>query len=488
MKLRPPTTLTGRLVLTAVGLIAVVGILVSLTTTLLMRNYLTGQLDEKVQDNAHRAMAFDRGRPPGDDLNPNDDGPSEEYGPVPEVGNLVAVLSDEGDGGNVVAPTDDDLRHRQALTDGELDSLGQVTADGRPHGVELQGLGGYRVVATRSTVDGVRVTLVSGLPTGDLDDAVRSMLLVQLLLTGAGVGVAAFAGDRLVRRNLRPLREVARTAHEVSELPLDTGEVGRTARVPANLTDPATEVGQVGLALNNLLGHVERSLDARHRQEQQVRQFVADASHELRTPLATIRGYAELARRSPEYDATDALAKVEEEGVRMHALVEDLLLLARLDSGRPLEDEDVDLTMLALQTVEDARVVGRDHQWSLALPDEPVQVTGDEHRLHQVLSNLLTNARRHTPAGTSVEVALARQNGSAVLSVTDDGPGIPEDLQGDVFDRFTRADASRTRDSGGAGLGLALVQAIVTAHDGSVSVESRPGHTRFTVTLPAPAH
>ena len=161
-----------------------------------------------------------------------------------------------------------------------------------------------------------------------------------------------------------------------------------------------------------------------------MRQFVADASHELRTPLATIRGYAELARRSPEYDPADALAKVEEEGVRMHALVEDLLLLARLDSGRPLEDEEVDLTMLALQTVEDARVVGRDHHWSLALPDEPVQVTGDEQRLHQVLSNLLANARRHTPAGTTVEVALARQNGHAVLSVTDDGPGHPRRAPG----------------------------------------------------------
>jgi two-component system OmpR family sensor kinase len=142
--------------------------------------------------------------------------------------------------------------------------------------------------------------------------------------------------------------------------------------------------------------------------------------------------------------------------------------------------------MLALQTVEDARVVGRDHHWALALPDEPVQVTGDEQGLHQVLSNLLANARRHTPAGTTVEVALARQNGHAVLSVTDDGPGIPAELQTDVFDRFTRADASRTRDSGGAGLGLALVQAIVTAHDGSVALDSHPGRTRFTVTLPVP--
>jgi two-component system OmpR family sensor kinase len=482
-----PVTLTGRLVLTAIGLIAVVGILVALTTSLLMRQQLTQQLDRRLEDSAQRAQHNNkesRPGPGGDD--PDHDGLPPMYGPVADVGTLLAFLNNGPDEGGVVTPSKNAPRLTTDLTQHELDELGQVPADGHPHDVDLDRQGGYRVIATPIQIDGNRVTLVTGLPTHDRDSAITTMLLAQLLLTLAGIIVAAFVGARLVRRNLRPLRQVARTAHEVSVLPLDTGEVGRTARVPEELTDPATEVGQVGLALNNLLGHVERSLDARHRQEQQVRQFVADASHELRTPLATIRGYAELARRSPEYDPVDALAKVEEEGVRMHALVEDLLLLARLDSGRPLEDEEVDLTMLALQTVEDARVVGRDHHWALALPDEPVQVNGDEQRLHQVLSNLLANARRHTPAGTTVEVALARQNGNAVLSVTDDGPGIPAELQADVFDRFTRADASRTRDSGGAGLGLALVQAIVTAHDGSVSVDSHPGRTRFTVTLPAP--
>ena len=480
-----PTTLTGRLVLTAVGLIAVVGVLVSVTTTLLMRQYLTGQLDDRLQDSAQRALHVNlEDRDESEPAESEPDGLPPVYGPVADVGSLTAVLSNRVDRGGIVSPTQADPRHTTELTPDELDELGQVEADEDPHSIHLENHDGYRVIASTLMLDGQRVTLVSGLPTEDLDEAATSMFLVQLLLTAAGVAVAAFAGDRLVRRNLRPLREVARTAHEVSELPLDTGAVGHTARVPDDLTDPATEVGQVGAALNSLLGHVERSLDARHRSEQHVRQFVADASHELRTPLATIMGYAELARRSPEYDPTEALAKVEEESVRMRALVEDLLLLARLDSGRPLADEEVDLTRLALESVADARVVGRDHQWSLDLPEVPVAVRGDEHRLHQVVTNLLTNARRHTPAGTAVRVSLARKDGQALMSVTDDGPGIPPELLDDVFDRFTRADTSRTRDSGGAGLGLALVQAIVTAHHGTVDVDSHPGHTQFTVTLP----
>jgi two-component system OmpR family sensor kinase len=168
----------------------------------------------------------------------------------------------------------------------------------------------------------------------------------------------------------------------------------------------------------------------------------------------------------------------------MRGLVEDMLLLARLDSGRPLAREEVDLTLLALEGVQDARVLAPDHEWVLDLPDEPVTAIGDGPRLHQVLTNLLTNARRHTPPGTKVTVSVSREPTGARLRVADDGPGIPEELRARVFERFTRADASRTRDSGGAGLGLALVQAIVAAHGGLAYVESRPGATVFTVDLP----
>jgi two-component system OmpR family sensor kinase len=270
-------------------------------------------------------------------------------------------------------------------------------------------------------------------------------------------------------------------------MPLSSGAIGTTVRVPEKLTDENTEVGQVGAALNTMLEHVEDALDERHRSETQIRQFVADASHELRTPLATIHGYAELSRRTTDDPAqlVKAMSKVESEADRMSSLVEDMLLLARLDAGRPLARDEVDLTRLVLETVGDARVVGPEHRWSLDLPDEPVLVPGDEQRLHQVVTNLTNNARRHTPPGTTVTVGARPEGDEVVLSVTDDGPGMPPDLVRTAFERFTRGDSSRTRESGGAGLGLSLVQAISAAHHGSVSVESQPGRTRFEVRLPA---
>jgi len=238
-----------------------------------------------------------------------------------------------------------------------------------------------------------------------------------------------------------------------------------------------------GAALNTLLEHVETALDARHRSELQVRQFVADASHELRTPLSTIAGYTELARRRPDDTeaAQTALAKVDEESGRMTHLVEDLLLLARLDAGRPLEHGTVDLTRLLLEAVSDARVVAPDHRWRLDLPDDVVELPGDKQRLHQVVTNLLTNVRKHTPPGTTVTVT-ARADG---FDVRDDGPGFPPDLTAHAFERFTRGDGARTRNpDSGAGLGLALVQAIVAAHRGSVTLSSRPGDTVVSVHLP----
>jgi two-component system OmpR family sensor kinase len=274
----------------------------------------------------------------------------------------------------------------------------------------------------------------------------------------------------------------------VSTQELSSGDTAIETRVPRELTDEQSEVGQVAAALNTLLDHVDRALAARHHSEQQVRQFVADASHELRTPLATIRGYAELSRRAqddPEALLT-ALGKVEIEADRMSGLVADLLLLARLDSGRALAREDVDLTRLLLEAVADARVVAPDHTWQLVLPEEPVTVVGDEARLRQVVTNLLGNAHSHTPAGTTVTVTASTRDQDVVIAVHDDGPGVPPELVDEVFDRFTRGDSSRTRASGGAGLGLSLVSAIAQAHGGTAGVTSQPGDTTFTVALPRP--
>jgi two-component system, OmpR family, sensor kinase len=265
--------------------------------------------------------------------------------------------------------------------------------------------------------------------------------------------------------------------------------------------NPATEVGQVGAAFNRMLGHVEAALARREASESRLRTFAADASHELRTPLTAIRGYAELARRQsgalPD-DIAHALRRVESEAGRMSELVDELLLLARLDAGRPLASEPVELTRLIIDATSDARVAAPDHRWRLDLPEKPVTVRGDQQRLRQVLANLLSNAARHTPAGTAVTIALATSppsavaagqpsdadRGTAVVSVTDTGPGIPAELQPEVFERFVRGDTSRSRAAGGSGLGLAIVHAVTAAHGGTAFVTSRPGETRFTVTLP----
>jgi two-component system OmpR family sensor kinase len=342
------------------------------------------------------------------------------------------------------------------------------------------------VVVIRDSQDRV---LATGLPMTEIHDTIESLLLRSSLLASSGIVLAGLLGLMLVRRQLRPLRDVAATAYDVTAMPLDASGQTIDTRVPERYTDPATEVGQVGSALNTLLDHVDSALDARHRSEQQVRQFVADASHELRTPLSTIHGYAELSRRTPD-DAemlSQAMGKVETEATRMSTLVADMLLLARLDSGRPLEREEVDVTRLLLEAVADAKVVAPEHVWRLDLPEEPVTVVGDEHRLHQVVTNLINNARRHTPAGTTVTIGARPRPGEGEdvrITVHDDGPGVPDGLRGRVFERFTRGDTSRTRASGGAGLGLSLVRAIAGAHGGSAALDSRPGDTTFTISLP----
>jgi two-component system OmpR family sensor kinase len=469
-------SLTSRLVITAVALVAVVSLLIGTVTTLAIRSTLTDRLDREVQSSLQRASDHDE-EPDHDDDRP---APSRFDPRNQPPGTLIAIL-----GGNragcVLTETAGDCR---ALPAGALADLGAVPVDDHVHGVDLPTVGSYRVTAV-ATSDGR--TLVTGLPTSDVDDTVSSLIAWELLLALLGVLAAAGISLVVVRRQLRPLREVAQTAHAVSEMPLASGAIDLTERVPTHLTDERTEVGQVGSALNTLLAHVESSLEARHHSEQQVRQFVADASHELRSPLATIVGYAELARRRSGDPVTvrTALDKVEEESGRMTSLVEDLLLLARLDSGRPLDRQPVDLTRLLLEAVSDARVLAPDHHWRLDLPQDAVEVTGDEQRLHQVVTNLLTNARKHTPAGTTVTVR-ARPSG---FEVHDDGPGFPPDLAQHAFERFARGDLSRTRGAEtGAGLGLALVEAIVAAHGGSVHLESRPGDTTISVSLRPNGH
>ncbi|MBG6097433.1 sensor histidine kinase [Nocardioides luteus] len=461
--------LISRLVITAVALVLVVSLLIATFATIALRQTLMERLDRDVHDMARGVAGPGPG--PGTDLN---FGPDSVLAAFPENG------QPQGNLGNF------NPDQMESLSSADLDLLAEVRVDARPHDVELPDRGTYRVIAQSGFNRnlGQTVVVVTGRSTNEVENTIDSLVYWEALLTLLGVLGAAGAGYLVVRRQLSPLREVAATAHTVARLPLSSGEVSVTERVPERLTDEDTEVGQVGAALNSLLDHVETSLAERHRSEQQVRQFVADASHELRTPLTTIRGYTELAQQRPEAVPT-ALGKVEEESLRMTALVEDLLLLARLDQGRPLARDSVDLTRLLLEAVDDARVVDPSHTWRLELPadadsgEAEVIVTGDAQRLHQVISNLLTNERRHTPAGTTVTVRV-RPDG---FDVHDDGPGFPPALAPHAFERFTRADEARQRD-GGAGLGLALVHAIVTSHGGTVRLTSVPGDTTIAVRLP----
>jgi len=360
---------------------------------------------------------------------------------------------------------------------------GQPAPSWPAHTLSLTSLDGtYQFTKVQVTSDDI---LITGLP---LDPVIREINHVENtehVVFAVVLLMAVILGAGLVQLSLRPLRRVAATATMVSELPLDSGQVTLPAGVPDS--DPRTEVGRVGAAFNRMLFHVERALGRRAASEARLRRFAADASHELRTPLSAIRGYAEFALRHPgpvPEEVTHALTRVQSESARMTVLVDDLLLLARLDAGRPLEREPVDMSRLAIETTMDARVARTDHRYQLDLPDEPVQVPGDEHRLHQVLANLLSNAARHTPAGTAVTVAVSGGPQSVIVAVTDDGPGIPPELQPDIFERFVRGDTSRSRAAGSSGLGLAIVQAVTAAHGGHATVTSRPGETRFTITLP----
>jgi two-component system, OmpR family, sensor kinase len=284
-----------------------------------------------------------------------------------------------------------------------------------------------------------------------------------------------------VRVGLRPLRNIESTAANIAG-----GEL--SLRVPQ--ADERTEVGRLGIALNTMLERIEDAFAKQQASEERLRRFVADASHELRTPVSAVSAYAELFERGAQQrpdDLARVLRGVRVETSRMQALIEDLLLLTRLDEGRPLEREPVELVGLAGEAVEAAQTISGD--WPLSLEaDEPVEVTGDRMRLREVLDNLLANVRTHTPPGTPTTVRVDAQSGEAVLEVTDEGPGLDADAAARVFERFYRADPSRARDRGGTGLGLAVVAALVEAHGGRVELDTSPGSgATFRVRLPLAA-
>ncbi|HUR74355.1 MAG TPA: ATP-binding protein [Sporichthya sp.] len=484
-------SLRARLLAVVLALLSVVSLVIGVVSVLALRSYLIDQLDEKVQASASRTSRFIQS--PLNDRSALS-GPGQGEGTVMAqirngqfVGGPPLVLKTSGDQGPVagnpaVLLTVKPDRDVPDPGGGLVRVSAVVTRD-------LGGdLGAYRLQAVALPDGSIAVT---GLPMNDISETVFRLAGIITAVTLAGLALAAGAGAAIVRLALRPLRRVAATASQVATMPLDRGEVALAVRVPDSDTDPRTEVGQVGAAINNMLGHVGAALNARQASETRVRRFVADASHELRTPLAAIRGYAELSRRSqqpvPE-DVAHALGRVESQAVRMTGLVEDLLLLASLDSGRPLVREPVDLTQLLIGAVGDAHAAGTSHVWRLDVPEVPVTVIGENARLTQVVTNLLANARTHTPPETQVTVGLRTEGvapyESAVITVADNGPGIAPELLPEVFERFARGDSSRSRAAGSTGLGLAIVAAVVAAHHGTVAVTSIPGNTVFHVRLP----
>ena len=392
------------------------------------------------------------------------------------------------------------------LTRDQINTLMAALNSGKtkPFTVYVEGLGTYRVLVTRDSVSSDAV--LTGVSLADDEALIGRQMIIEMLLVGSGVVLAAVVCFGLVSRFLQPLRRVAATARQVATQPMDSGEVQIERRVSLADLCSSTEVGEVGTALNTLLDHVNDALEVRQRSETQVRQFVADASHELRTPLAAIRGYTELVRSGREGDqlseiSQQAMDRIASESLRMSELVNDLLLLARLDAGRELEDELVDLAPVLIESVADAQIAGPDHTFELDLSavfgaDEDLDeqlplVRGDEQRLRQVLANLLANARLHTPAGTHVWVKLLQEDGRYRIVVADNGPGISPQLRGKLFERFTRADASRNRQGGSTGLGLAICAAIAQAHGGSVQLADSASYLDdaaqgacFVLTLP----
>lgn len=485
-------SLQTRLMTAVIGFVSLILIIVAVITSATLGKTMEDQLDQKLNTYAHQLVRVTQAFSPSSATAQNI-----LTGPVTPPAGLLFVVSSpvSGYSGAIVTSTagDELSGGLQTLNGPQMLEIAAALKDTSVATVSLTDLGSYRIMALPANNG---VVVVTGLPRDEIQNQLTQLLTVIALATIGGLILLALTTAITIRVSLRPLRAVATTATRVANQQLDRGEVSITERVPASEADPRTETGLVGASLNKLLDHVNTSLASRQKNEERMRRFVADASHELRTPLASIRGYSELSLRAlrqtsaqaerPEIieSTTSSLERIQAQSLRMTRLVEDLLLLARLDEGRELVYGTVDLTQLALEGLSDARPTAADHHWSIEVPDEPVTIVGDAGRMHQVVANLLANARTHTPAGTTITLSVAQEGDEAVLRVHDDGPGIDPAIRDELFARFARGDSSRARQTGGTGLGLAIAKAIVEGHHGFITVSSEPGDTTFTVRIP----
>jgi two-component system, OmpR family, sensor kinase len=450
--------------LAGMGLVVITLVVVALIITTTTRDHLIGQVDDRLAVAGGPRFP----RPPGGD-DPGGGGgadrPSDFYvGSFDSSGQLTTNAGSDFAG---EATPDVSLAQAEA----------SAAANGRPFTVEAKEDGGprYRVVARRSGQGQIGIIAQ---PLTDVDDTVNRLILVEVLATAIIVAVLGSVTWWVVRLGIRPIKQMTATAVRIAD-----GD--RSQRVPEMAV--ATEAGELGGALNHMLGRLDDAFAQQAASEDRLRRFVADASHELRTPVTTIRGYAELYRVGglADRDSLDeAMRRTEQEAIRMARLVEDLLNLAKLDEGRPLEQRDVDLAELVNDAARDAKAVdpGRVITADAAAP---VVVRGDEDRLRQVIANVVGNAIVHTPPGTPIELRVAAADGGASVAVTDHGPGMPPEVAARVTQRFYRADPARARNRGGSGLGMSIADAAVSAHGGSIGVDSVLGQgTTVTVTLP----
>ena len=479
------TPLQVKLIVAVLALVTVALVLIGTASVAVLDRYLVGRLDDQL------ALVADRYTHEQDEFGP---GPGGGRRPGPPSPFLVRKFDASGQpAGSVPTNSLDTDQDPPRLPTGaawfsehagKAATVPATSGDGR-----------WRVVVA-PTGDGSGSSVVVAASLGGIDSTTRQLRTIDLVVSLVVLVLLAGAGAAIVRASLRPLVGIEQTARAIA-----AGDL--TRRVPER--DPRTEVGRLGRALNTMLAQIESAFSARaaseasaRRSEDRMRRFVADASHELRTPLTTIRGFAELYRQGAARDPAELnrlMRRIEDQAARMGLLVEDLLLLARLDQQRPLERSPVDLLALAADAVADASAVDPDRRIELVLssgdgqPRHALIVLGDAQRLRQVLANLVGNALRHTPAGSPVEVrvgeaALDGRPGAAV-EVVDHGPGLTPEQTERVFERFYRADPARSGGDGGTGLGLSIVAALVAVHGGTVQVDSLPGRgARFRVVLP----
>ncbi|MFI7292614.1 sensor histidine kinase [Streptomyces sp. NPDC050121] len=460
-----------RLALGLGALSLVVFAVVGTAMTTYMRDYLSAQLNDQlaIAQVAQSKSIVDSGSLTGKKY-------WGWYYAVYDVRDGEPVLRKPEDPGDVPEDVDDLTALAKAQTVAETELVRTV---------HLTGKGEYRLRACEVEPG---VVLISGAPMDDLEDTVRQLITIQVVTFGLALLALVVFGRALLRRGLKPLSDMAHTAHGIASHDLTES----ASRLPLRADSPGggPEVEELRTAFNTMLEHIDGSLAVRAEAEQRLRRFVADASHELRTPLMSVRGYADLfqyaAANAPE-ERDKHLARLRAEAARMGFLLDDLLLLARLDAAEvetPLRMENADLVELVEQATDAFRASHPGHPLTVSPGPAAVPLRMDPHRIRQVLDNLLTNAAVHTPAGTPVCVEVTLAPETAGVHVTDKGPGIPAGDRGRVFDRFYRVDKARSRDRGGSGLGLSVARSLVRAHGGSLELGDAPGATVFTMTLP----